>query len=114
MAAFSSWGGWLGEAVLGRGRRFWDADGGVGWDGDREAVVCVDGGLKELGVDGELESLEIELAWDGSDVDADEVHTFLFIYPLTGANYTSYFSIAVPIPSDLIYLAPFSDVTDCG
>jgi hypothetical protein len=105
------------HSVLGEGgwvRRFWDVDRGVGGDGDGdgEAVVGVDGGLKEVGVDGELESLEIEVAWDGSDVDADEVHIFFFIYPLTGADFTSYFSIAVPIPGDSIYLAPFSDVTD--
>ena len=47
-------------------------------------MVRVDGGLKEVGVDGELESLEIEVAWDGSDVDADEVHIFLFILCFDG------------------------------
>ena len=76
------------------------------------AVVVVDGGLKEAGVDGELESLEIEVNWDGSDVDVDKVHIFLFIYALMGANYTSYLFITIPIPTNPIYLAPFADVTN--
>ena len=66
MAAFGSWRGRLGEAVLGQRRQ---CSGG-----DEEAVVGVDGGLKEVGVDGELESVEIGVVWDGSNVNTDEVH----------------------------------------
>ena len=81
-------------------RRFCDRDGA---SRDGEAI---------LGVDEELESLEIEVAWDGSNVDADEVHIFLLMYAFTSANYIFYFSIAVPISSNPIYFAPFSDVAD--
>ena len=53
-------------------RGFWDRDNSVGME--IGTAVGVDGGLKEVGADGEPESLEIEVVWDGSDVNTDEVH----------------------------------------
>ena len=50
------------------------------WDGE-EGWWCVGRDEDDVGEDGELESLEVEVAWDGMDSEADEVGICLFLFP---------------------------------